>query len=66
MATEADLQKIIATESFYEILGVERDADDAVIKKAYRKVSPVHAGLSPSPRLQTAWCKACHGGCGGV
>jgi DnaJ-domain-containing protein 1 len=33
------LQRISATEDYYEVLGVGRDADDAAIKLAYRKAA---------------------------
>jgi len=33
------LSRIQSTDDFYEILGVERDADDDTIKKAYRKAA---------------------------
>lgn len=33
------IARIKATDDFYKVLGVERDADDAAIKKAYRKAA---------------------------
>ena len=33
------LSRIQSTDDFYKILGVERDADDDTIKKAYRKAA---------------------------
>lgn len=38
-------------QNFYEILGVAKDADENVIKKAYRKLSlKYHPGTSMLPR----------------
>lgn len=33
------VQQILAAKSFYEVMGVSRDAGDADIKSAYKKVS---------------------------
>jgi DnaJ family protein B protein 12 len=33
------MARIMSTDNLYQILGVPRDADDAAIKKAYRKVA---------------------------
>lgn len=40
------VQQILAAKSFYEVMGVAKDATEADIKSAYKKVSGVPTGVA--------------------
>lgn len=56
-----EVQRILNTSNYYEVLGIESNSDENVIKKAYRKlVSQVHPDKCKDPKATEAFQKLSH------
>jgi DnaJ-domain-containing protein 1 len=57
----AGVKQILQTKSYYEILGVTKDADSSEIKKAYKKLAlKYHPDKNTAPGAIDAFKKICH------